>query len=29
MGSTELPVYLEGGRGTLRAVDAAAKNAEA
>jgi len=29
MGSTELPVYLEGGRGTLRAVSAAEKNAEA
>jgi len=29
MGSAELPVYLEGGRGTLRAVSAAAKNAEA
>jgi len=29
MGSAEPPVYLEGGRGTLRAVSAAAKNAEA
>jgi hypothetical protein len=29
MGSAEPPVYLEGGRGTLRAVDAAAKKAEA
>jgi len=29
MGSAELLVYLEGGRGTLRAVDAAARKAEA